>query len=97
MDKKTVPLVGAAIAALAVAGKAVINVADTSPVTAQVEIERPSGDVFAYATDPSKFTEWQQEVVSVGTGPEGAAFPGGRFTTVRRVGPLERTNGHGGY
>jgi hypothetical protein len=32
--------------------------------TVTVEVHRSAGEVFAYATDPTKFHEWQQGVVS---------------------------------
>ena len=33
------------------------------PTTATTEVDRPAADVFAYATDPTRFHEWQQGVV----------------------------------
>jgi hypothetical protein len=33
------------------------------PVVASAEIERPAAEFFAYATDPTRFSEWQQGVV----------------------------------
>ncbi len=33
------------------------------PVVTSAEIERPAAEVFAYATDPTRFREWQQGVV----------------------------------
>jgi hypothetical protein len=33
-------------------------------MTVTVEVDRSAGEVFAYATDPTKFHEWQQGVVS---------------------------------
>jgi hypothetical protein len=32
--------------------------------TTSIDIDRPADDVFAYVTDPTKFCEWQQGVVS---------------------------------
>jgi uncharacterized protein YndB with AHSA1/START domain len=32
--------------------------------TVTVQVDRPAAEVFAYATDPTKFHEWQQGVVS---------------------------------
>jgi uncharacterized protein YndB with AHSA1/START domain len=55
------------------------------------EIARPPEEVFSYVTDPSRFAEWQFDVVSVhleGDRPPGV---GSRFTTVRRIGRAERT------
>ncbi len=33
------------------------------PIVTSAEIERPAAEVFAYATDPTRFREWQQGVV----------------------------------
>ena len=61
-----------------------------SPIVNRIEIDRPPGEVFAYATDPLRFAEWQADVVSVRF--EGEALPavGSRFTTTRRIGRAER-------
>jgi uncharacterized protein YndB with AHSA1/START domain len=62
-----------------------------APIVSSVEIASPPAEVFAYATDPARFPEWQDDVVGVrveGGGPLGV---GGRFTTTRRVGGAERT------
>lgn len=34
-----------------------------SPIVTSAEIERPAAEVFAYATDPARFSEWQKGVV----------------------------------
>jgi hypothetical protein len=34
-----------------------------APVTTTVQVERSADEVFAYATDPTRFREWQQGVV----------------------------------
>jgi hypothetical protein len=39
------------------------------PITVATEVNRPAADVFAYATDPSRFAEWQTGVVSGHTEP----------------------------
>jgi uncharacterized protein YndB with AHSA1/START domain len=62
-----------------------------APIVSSIEIARPPEEVFAYATDPARFAEWQDDVVGVrvtGGGPLGV---GSRFTTTRRVGGAERT------
>jgi uncharacterized protein YndB with AHSA1/START domain len=59
------------------------------PIVSDIEIARPPAEVFAYATDPSRFAEWQDDVVSVriqGGRPLGV---GSRFTTIRRIGRVE--------
>ena len=33
------------------------------PVVTSAEIGRPAAEVFAYATDPARFSEWQKGVV----------------------------------
>jgi uncharacterized protein YndB with AHSA1/START domain len=61
------------------------------PIVSGIEIAGPPDEVFAYATDPSRFAEWQRDVVRVrieGDRPPGV---GSRFTTTRRVGGAERT------
>jgi uncharacterized protein YndB with AHSA1/START domain len=61
------------------------------PIVSSIEIARPPDQVFAYVTDPSRFAEWQHDVVRVridGGRPPGV---GSRFTTTRRVGGAERT------
>ena len=50
-----------------------------------IEIARAPGEVFAYATDPTRFPEWQRDVVSV------RMLAGGRFETTRRFAGARRT------
>lgn len=62
-----------------------------APIVLTIDIECPPEEVFAYATDPSRFPEWQLDVVKVrldDTGPRGV---GSRFMTTRRMGRAERT------
>ena len=33
------------------------------PIVASTEVDRPAAEVFAYATDPTRFAEWQKGVV----------------------------------
>jgi uncharacterized protein YndB with AHSA1/START domain len=56
-----------------------------APLVTTIEIARPPEEVFAYATDPSRFAEWQSDVVRV------RVLDGNRFTTTRRVGGTDRT------
>jgi hypothetical protein len=35
-----------------------------APIVTSAEIGRPAAEVFAYATDPSRFSEWQKGVVA---------------------------------
>jgi len=61
------------------------------PIVSDIEIARPPDEVYAYVTDPSRFPEWQHDVVRVRL--EGDAPPGvgSRFTTTRRIGRVEQT------
>ena len=60
-----------------------------SPITSTIETARPPEAVFAYVTDPSRFPEWQQGVVSGHIEPVPVRV-GSRCTTVRRIGGGER-------
>ena len=59
-------------------------------VVASTEVDRPADEVFAYATDPSRFAEWQQGVVDGHGEPSGTPPVGARCRTVRRIGGAER-------
>src|SRR5215211_6711252 len=61
------------------------------PIVSTIEIGRPPDEVFSYVTDPSRFAEWQDDVVSVRVEGGGRPGLGSRFTTVRRIGAVERT------
>lgn len=62
-----------------------------APIVHSVEISRRPEDVFAYVTDPSRFTEWQEAVVSANA--IGAEPPrqGSRASLTRKVGRREQT------
>jgi uncharacterized protein YndB with AHSA1/START domain len=53
-----------------------------------IDIDRPAEEVFAYATDPARFPEWQRDVVKVSV--EGHEV-GARFTTIRTIAGSERS------
>jgi len=61
------------------------------PIVSTIDIARPPEEVFAYATDPARFREWQNDVVSVEVEDRQPLSVGCRFTTIRRVGGVERT------
>jgi Polyketide cyclase / dehydrase and lipid transport len=66
------------------------------PIVSHIEIARPPEEVFAYITDPSRFPEWQHDVVRVDLQGNGLAGVGARFTTTRRLGVgLPRFDGQG--
>jgi uncharacterized protein YndB with AHSA1/START domain len=56
-----------------------------APLVSTIEIARPPQEVFAFATDPLRFAEWQHDVVSV------RMLDDSRFTTTRRISGAERT------
>jgi hypothetical protein len=62
-----------------------------APIVAAIDVDRPADDVFAYVTDPSRFGEWQANVVGghmEGTGPPSV---GDRCITRRRIGLATRS------
>src|SRR5689334_25366840 len=64
------------------------------PIVTSAEIERPAADVFAYATDPAGFPEWQKGVVDghmdgPGNGTQTPAV-GAKCVTTRRIGGANR-------
>jgi uncharacterized protein YndB with AHSA1/START domain len=62
-----------------------------APLVHSVEINRRPEDVFAYVTDPSRFSEWQDAVVSASLQGSGPPQPGSRLTLTRRMGKREQT------
>jgi hypothetical protein len=64
------------------------------PIVTSTEIERPAAQVFAYATDPARFSEWQKGVVEGHMdGPDnGTQAPavGAKCVTTRRIGGANR-------
>ncbi len=56
------------------------------PITVCVEVARSAEAVFAYATDPSRFPEWQKGVVSGHMESAGTPKVGDRCQTTRRIG-----------
>jgi hypothetical protein len=55
-----------------------------------IEVDRPAGDVFACATDPSHFAEWQQGVVDARMDDPGSPRVGARCVTTRHIGFADR-------
>src|SRR6516164_9533375 len=64
------------------------------PIVTSAEIERPAAAVFAYATDPARFSEWQKGVMDGHIdGPDnGTQSPavGAKCVTTRRIGGTNR-------
>ncbi|MCU1685735.1 MAG: hypothetical protein JWQ81_6474 [Amycolatopsis sp.] len=61
-----------------------------SPIIATVDVDRPAAEVFAYATDPTRFSQWQAGVVGGRMDQEGAPQVGTKCVTTRRIGGAER-------
>lgn len=61
-------------------------------ITTSTEVDRPADEVFAYATDPTRFHEWQQGVVDGHLDDDGAPTVGALCRTTRRIGGANRTS-----
>jgi uncharacterized protein YndB with AHSA1/START domain len=61
-------------------------------IVTTIEIDRPAEDVFAYATDPTRFHEWQQGVVEGRLEKPGDPTVGSRCFTTRRIGGANRAS-----
>ena len=63
-------------------------------IVTTAEVERPAAEVFVYATDPTRFSEWQQGVVDGHmdgkTDDAGSPAVGSRCLTTRRIGGANR-------
>jgi uncharacterized protein YndB with AHSA1/START domain len=60
------------------------------PIVSHIEIARPPDQVYAYVTDPSRFSEWQHDVLRVRIHGGRPLSAGSRFTTTRRIGPVDQ-------
>jgi hypothetical protein len=61
-----------------------------APITTSIDVARPQLEVFDYVTDPTRFVEWQNGVVTghmEGDGPRGV---GAHCLTTRRIGFADR-------
>lgn len=59
-------------------------------VTATVEVSRPATDVYDYATDPTRFHQWQKGVIDAHLEAVQDAKVGDHCVTVRRIGFANR-------
>jgi uncharacterized protein YndB with AHSA1/START domain len=62
-----------------------------APITASTEVGLPPEEVFAYITDPTRFAEWQRNVVGGHMDGVGQPVVGMKCLTTRRIGFSERT------
>jgi uncharacterized protein YndB with AHSA1/START domain len=56
-----------------------------APLTASIEIDRTPQDVFAYASDPVRQTEWQEGLLSVKVETDGPVGVGTKAVDTRKV------------
>ena len=61
-----------------------------APVIASTEVDRPAAEVFAYATDPAHFQEWQLGVIDGHLDQPGPPQVGAKCLTTRRIGGANR-------
>jgi len=61
-----------------------------APIIVSTEVDRPAADVFAYATDPTRFSEWQKGVLMRHVDQSGTPQVGARCSTTRRIGIADR-------
>jgi len=61
-----------------------------SAIVVSTEVDRPAAEVFAYATDPTRFKEWQKGVVDGQLDQPGTLAVGARCMTTRRIGGANR-------
>jgi hypothetical protein len=57
-----------------------------------IEVSAAANEVFAYATDPTKFAEWQEGVVSGSMNTQHEPALGDLCRTTRRIGGAERSS-----
>ncbi|MGH9090711.1 MAG: SRPBCC family protein [Acidimicrobiales bacterium] len=60
-------------------------------ISTSIEVERPQAEVFAYVTDPSRFGEWQDGVVSGHMANYGPPSVGDLCVSTRRIGFAQRS------
>jgi uncharacterized protein YndB with AHSA1/START domain len=63
-----------------------------APITVSIDVDRPAKEVFAYVTDPSRFSEWQKGVVGGHMESSGPTQVGDRCVSTRRIGWADRSS-----
>jgi hypothetical protein len=61
-----------------------------APTIASTVVARPAAQVFAYATNPARFHEWQQGVIDGHLDQPGPGQVGTKCLTTRRIGGASR-------
>lgn len=62
------------------------------PIVSSIDVDRPAADVYAYATDPSRFSEWQHGVVGGHMESNGTPSVGDHCVSTRRIGRADRAS-----
>jgi uncharacterized protein YndB with AHSA1/START domain len=62
-----------------------------APIVHSVEVDQPPDAAFGYVTDPTRFPEWQYDVLRVQLEGDAPLAESSRFTTTRKIGRSERT------
>jgi hypothetical protein len=62
------------------------------PITISIEVDRSAEDVYAYATDPTHFHDWQQGVIDGHLDHPGTPSVGTLCLTTRRIGGTNRAS-----
>ena len=66
------------------------------PIVTSAEIERLAAEVFVYATDPARFSQWQKGVVDGHMDGPSRRHPdsgvGAKYVTTRRIGGASRSS-----
>lgn len=60
------------------------------PITTSIDVDRPASNVYRYATDPCRFSEWQHGVVDGSMEQPGSPSTGDRCLTTRKIGLANR-------
>ena len=63
-----------------------------APIITSVEVDRPAPEVFGYATDPTRFREWQNGVVDGHLDSAQVPAVGDRCLMTRRIGGANRAS-----
>src|SRR5690349_5026246 len=61
-------------------------------IVTTIDVDRSAEEVFAYATDPTRFSEWQQGVTGGHMAADGTPTVGTRCHTTRRIGGADRAS-----
>jgi uncharacterized protein YndB with AHSA1/START domain len=61
-----------------------------APITTTIKVDRAPAEVFDYVTDPTRFVEWQRNVIGGHMDTDGPTAVGTKCLTTRRIGFAER-------